>query len=212
MIQILRNFITFLKSILIFVFIWKTRRSGKIRWSQGGNNQVERRPSPVTSTQIPVLKVPTTCRTHMCVYNHHTIHPVIYIIYLVPRDIWIWDHCFQAPYTSTNQSPPTITAVGMLQDNDSDPRTDEFECRRSKGKAGGIFQIPIELTCPHFFCLPVCIQCFLKRIACVCFPWMFNYYCKQRPYFFLLNYSSGITFTLASGNAAFCPLPNVHVA
>lgn len=58
----------------------------------------------------------------------------------------------------------------MLQYNDNDPRTDEFERPRSKDKAGGIFQIPIELTCPHFFCLPVCIQCFLKRIACVCFP------------------------------------------
>lgn len=37
-----------------------------------------------------------------------------------------------------------------------------------------IFQMRIELTYPYFFCLLICVQCFLKGIAGGCFPCMFN--------------------------------------
>lgn len=51
----------------------------------------------------------------------------------------------------------------MLQHSDNESRKeDELECPRNEGKAGGIFQMRVELTYPHFFCLPICIQCFLK--------------------------------------------------
>lgn len=144
----------------------KITRSGKVKHQcQSGNDQPEQGTSSLTSTCVSVQHM-----QHMCLQPPYT--QSFNIIYPLPISIWIWDYCFQVP---TNQSPPAITAIVIFQHNDNHPgKEDELQCPRSKDKAGDIFQMRIELTYLHFFCLPICIQCFLKWIAGVYFSWMFN--------------------------------------
>lgn len=130
--------------------------------------------------------VPTTCKTHAHL-SLATIHPFICFIYPVTIGFWIWDHCFQVPYISRNQLPPTTAVQVVFQHTDNNPRKeDDLECLRNKGKGHGIFQIRIELTYPHFFCLLICIQYLsTELLVCVFLEWWINIVNKHLN--FLLN-------------------------
>lgn len=110
---------------------------------------------------------PSISSHHTPIHLFSTIHPFICFIYPVTIGFWIWDHCFQVPYISTNQLPPTTAVQVVFQHNDNNPRKeDDLECLRNKGKGHGIFQIRIELTYPHFF---ACLFAFsIYQLNCWC--------------------------------------------
>lgn len=96
--------------------------------------QLEQVASPLISKQVPVLHSAHHSQD-TCMSNYKHYMPHLWVSYLAPIDTGVWGHYFQVTYISSNQSPPTSTAIVILQYNDNDSRNvDELDCPQSQRK------------------------------------------------------------------------------